>query len=72
MQTFKPVLQKFKNAFFDGGESDPECGKPARAPPRPRAGRVNNKNVVHEVINLHDSDEEQKEPANRKRKAPPS
>ena len=37
MQRFQPVLNKFKNAFFDGNDSDAEV---ANAPkPRAAAGR---------------------------------
>ena len=67
MQRFQPVVQKFKNAFFGGNDSDSEIS--IKSNPRAR-GATNRKNlkpveVIHEKVDLG-SDEEVKEPAKKR------
>ena len=37
LQRFAPVINKFKNAFYDGENEDPECAEKKKAPRAPRA-----------------------------------
>ncbi len=39
MQRFDPLIQKFKDAFFDGQDADPECTAPAGRGRGTRGGR---------------------------------
>ena len=67
MQRFQPVVQKFKNAFFGGNDSDSEISLKSN----PRAKVANNRKnlkpveVIHEKINMG-SDEEAKEPPTKR------
>lgn len=67
MQRFQPVVQKFKNAFFGGNDSDSEISM--KSNPRAKAAnyRKNLKpvEVIHEKINMG-SDEEAKEPPTKR------
>lgn len=73
MKQFKPVIDRFKNQFFDGKASDPECGgnkKPANGA-KPR-GPAKKKIVEYERIILSSGEENEvsKEPLKTmKRKA---
>ena len=69
MQRFQPVIQKFKNAFFDGNDSDSEISiksgtRPKAAPKRKPLKPVE---VIHEKINMGSDDEEVKEPPKKRR-----
>jgi len=69
------VIKKFKNAFFDGGDSDSEISmksKPgssrggAKAPAK-RKPAVKPSKVIHEKINMESDDDTVKEPPSKRR-----
>ena len=67
MQRFQPVVQKFKNAFFGGNDSDSELSMKANPRSRGAGARKQPKpvEVIHEKIDLG-SDEEAKEPSKKR------
>ena len=73
MQRFQPVIQKFKDAFFDGNDSDSEISiKSKTSGPRARAAPKRKPlkpvEVIHEKINIgSDEEEEAKEPPRKRR-----
>ena len=68
---FKPIVDKFKNAFFGGEEEDESCGNTGAAKGRGRAAANPRKvpaKVIKNVVNI-ESDEEVKQPAKKRAKA---
>lgn len=72
MKQFKPIIDRFKDTFFDGQEYDPECGVKKKPAAKPRAAP---KKKLEQEILILDSQEEEKDevskdlPKGRKRKA---
>jgi len=63
MKIFKPVVNKFKEAFFGGDEEDSECNdkKPAKARPGAKKTAAPKKTEVisRQQIAVQSSDEEE-------------
>jgi len=69
---FKPIVDKFKSAFFGGEDEDEECGNTGAAKGRAKAGANPRKapapkKVIEKVKIAIDSDEEEVQQPARKR-----
>jgi len=74
MKVFKPIVDKFKSAFFGGEDEDEECGNTGASKGRAKAGANPRKTPAPKKVYdrvkvaIDSDDEEVKQPARKRAK----